>query len=345
MYELIAQEITKNLAPWLWEEFNPKAKSQASFFRSDRKLTRWQLEDLVKDIESLHSSVTGKLAQKSISWSRVGREYFDYEKSSVEKVIFGLEKFLKLSKHRLEHELDTELAVLRKLLSELLLELQLPEGLEIEMGESKFRPKLKQHFLELRAKDRSGAPISKESNEKAWLELRKSGLTSTDAGKLIRLNGQRRTGWRELFQTKLPGFESDFFDSYALGVEREPKVAEWVVANFPEEEFFHNEFTYLSSEDERLMTTPDMVGNFAVCEIKVSSKDLMANLQRYKDQIQWHMMVLDAPVCLFVVENRYDQSKDFAWVDADNQGISALIQAAEEWLEEFAEWCANGDTF
>jgi hypothetical protein len=345
MYEWVAQEITKKVAPWLWEKLNPKAKSQALFFSSEREVGRWELDEFVSDIETAVSYANSSNLDAIKFSSERGRSDFEYEINAVDNCVRGLRRFLRWSESRHYDELSLQLAELRKLLAAMLREVRLPNELTIDMGARKFRTKLKPYFLELRARDPQGALISNQSDEEAWLGLRKTGLTSTDAGRLIRLNGEKRTGWRDLFETKLPGYEPDFFDSYSLGVEREPKIAEWVREEFLEEDFVHNEFIFLSSENQRLMTTPDMVGDFGVCEIKVSSADLKTNLRRYRDQIQWHMMVLGAPACLFVVENRYDQSKEFTWVDADNRRISALSAAAEEWLDDFAEWLDDCDTF
>ena len=345
MYELIAQEITKSLAPWLWEEFTDTAKSQSLMFRSERQISRFQLQELVLEVEVVVDFASKALQSTLSGLPSNGRDYFDYEVDAVNRCIRDLQAFLRVGRRLHLDELDNELEGLRKSLLELLKEIRLPSPLQIDMLASKYQAKLKPYFLERRATDANGNLISKDSDERAWLELRKTGLTSTDAGKLIRFNGERRVGWEALFETKLPGYEPEFFDSYALGVEREPKVAEWVIEQFPQEGFFHNEFTYLSTEDERFMTTPDLVGDFSVCEIKVSSADLKTNLQRYRDQIQWHMMVLDAPVCLFVVENRYDQSKSCEWVNVDQKRVDALTRAAEEWLEEYAEWLEDGDVF
>ena len=345
MFDLVAQEITKVLAPWLWEEFNEGSKRQIEFFSSKRELSSWQLEELVVDVESLVTYSVRSIRSTHNVVPSERHQDFDFEIDAVNNCIRDLRTFLHWSKRPFDYELHDELEKLRKALGVLLREVSLPDQLQLDMRASKYKAKLKPFFLERRAKGSNGQFISKTLDEQTWLDLRKSGLTSSDAGQLIRLNGERRVGWRALFETKVPGFEPDFFDSYSLGIEREPKVAEWVIEQFPDEGFFHNDFTYLSVEDERLMSTPDMVGDFAVCEIKVSSADLKTNVQRYRDQIQWHMMVLDAPRCLFVVENRYDQSKSYEWVDVDNKRADSLRGAAEEWLEEFAEWQEDGDVF
>lgn len=345
MYEVIAQECIRVIAPWLWETYDPSAKSQSKFFNSERSINRWQLNQFVLDVEAVLAVEASMLSVNGGDSSRGGRPHFEYEVEAVRNCTLGLEAFLTWRKRGRDHELEVELASLRKLLRQLLLEVRLPSSLKIDMDASKYRPMLKPDFLSRRVTDSHGDLISKELDEPTWLNLRKTGLTSSDAGSLLRLNGERRIGWKALFETKLPGFESEFYDSYALGVQREPKVAEWVIESFPNEGFFHNEFTYASPEDKRLMSTPDMVGDFAVCEIKVSSSDIKTNLQRYRDQIQWHMLVLEAPVCLFVVENRYDRSKSYEWVDANEARMGALAQAAAEWLEEFDEWLEDGDLF
>lgn len=344
MYELIAKEVITRLAPWLWEEFNPEARSQAKFFRKERQISSFQLEELVLEVKTAVANATSTPPERRVANYRNEREYFQYEIDAVNQCLDGLEAFLKWDRSHLDYEAQSELDTLRKLLTKLLIEVRLPNQLQVDMAASKYRSILKPYYLDRRAKDSGGALISKELNEKAWLNMRKSGLTSSDAGRLIRLNGDRRVGWKALFETKLPGYVSEYFDSYSLGIEREPKIAEWVISNFPEEGFFHNEFTYQGLGNERLMSTPDLVGDFAVCEIKVSSADLETNLQRYQDQIQWHMMVLGAPVCLFVVENRHDRSKAFEWVKADDHRISNLSDAAEQWLDEFDTWFEERDT-
>lgn len=344
MYELIAKDVITRLAPWLWEEFNPEARSQAKFFRKERQISSFQLEELVLEVKTSVANAASTLPERRVANYRNEREYFQYEIDAVNQCLDGLEAFLNWDRSHLDYGAQSELDTLRKLLTKLLIEVRLPSQLQVDMAASKYRSILKPSYLEQRTRDPEGVLISKESNEAAWLNMRKSGLTSSDAGRLIRLNGDRRVGWESLFETKLPGYVAPYFNSYSLGTEREPKIAEWVISNFPEEGFFHNEFTYDRFDNKRLLSTPDLVGDFAVCEIKVSSADLETNLQRYQDQIQWHMMVLCAPVCLFVVENRYDQSKAFEWVKADDHRISNLRDAAEQWLDEFDAWLQERDT-
>ncbi len=82
------------------------------------------------------------------------------------------------------------------------------------------------------------------------------------------------------------------------------------------------------------MATPDLIGNYAIAEIKVASKPLDQILSRYGDQLQWQLKVLNCERVLFVVEQRHTQSIEAKWVYANARRQSQLENAAHELLAE-----------
>jgi hypothetical protein len=77
-----------------------------------------------------------------------------------------------------------------------------------------------------------------------------------------------------------------------------------------------------------------MFGDGVVGEIKVSSKTLTAAYSVYHDQLQWQMHVTGSRAAIFVVENRFDESREHLWVTRDQRRIDLLVLAADEMLRE-----------
>jgi len=189
-------------------------------------------------------------------------------------------------------------------------------------------------FKELRVQDSSGKPIDKTVDENSWLEARKRGITASDANRLLKLNGEKRAGFWNILATKDADYVSPYFESFSLGIEREPHIAQLIIKNFPSHEFRPNNFLYENFSWEGHLATPDLVGKKTICEIKVGSKPLRQLYSRYRDQLQWQMHVLDCEFVLFVVEQRADQSLETRWVERDQERIDRLVEAAQELLEE-----------
>lgn len=192
-------------------------------------------------------------------------------------------------------------------------------------------------FLNRRVRDSQGNLIDKVQNEGLWLEARRAGITASDANKLIKLNGERRSTWWDVIASKEPSFVSPYFDSFTEGIERESNIADWVSENFQEEKFVHNSWLYASWEEDRFLATPDMIGQFAIAEIKVSTKPLEETLSKYRDQLQWQLFVMDCPQLLFVVENRHSRQIETSWIPADEIRQSQLFEAALEILDEIGD--------
>jgi hypothetical protein len=192
-------------------------------------------------------------------------------------------------------------------------------------------------FMELRVVMPNGRLIDKALDEAGWLEARKTGITASDANRLIKLNGERRSTFWDILQSKTEDYVSPHFEAFDLGVEREPAIAEWVISNFPEEGFIVNNWLFESESFDGHLATPDLIGARNIAEIKVSTKPLSQLISRYRDQLQWQMHVLGCDSVLFVVEQRIGQVIQFDWIERDNERISLLIEAANYLLDRFDE--------
>ena len=85
------------------------------------------------------------------------------------------------------------------------------------------------------------------------------------------------------------------------------------------------------------MATPDLIGDYAIAEIKVSTKPLDQILSRYRDQLQWQLKVLNCERLLFIVEQRSSQTIEARWINADAARQDQLEVAAYELLAELEE--------
>jgi len=196
-------------------------------------------------------------------------------------------------------------------------------------------PTTKSLNFENRVLDESGRIIDKSVDMEAWLQARKSGITASDANRLIKLSGEPRSGYWSIIETKDEDYDAPYFESFSLGIEREPQIAGKVLADFPAEKFVINNWLFESSSWPRHLATPDLVGKNTICEIKVGSAPLRQLESRYRDQLQWQMHVMDCEKVLFVVEQRLSQDLETKWIYRDQQRIDQLIEAAEGLLAEF----------
>lgn len=185
-----------------------------------------------------------------------------------------------------------------------------------------------------------GVFVDAAADKGAWLEIRRSCIGATDARKLVRLNGQQSKQWGSLLDEKASGSETFVFDAFARGIEREPIIAAWVQAQYPEEDFFHNS-QLLHGVNRRHVATPDMVGKDSLCEIKVSTSPLKSGLTTYRDQMQWQMHVTGADLVLFVVENRDTEQIETHWVERNQERIDVLVEFADIFLAELDELVAD----
>lgn len=191
---------------------------------------------------------------------------------------------------------------------------------------------------------RNGSAVSRTDFPDEWRIYRRNGVTATDAMKLLRKNGKPSRQRVGLLRSKVVGDPEPTFASYALGIEREPLIAEWLAARIPDCE--PNDILFRGS-NPRHLATPDMIGIDFVVEIKVSSQPLEAVLSKHSDQVQWQMHVMGVQRALVVVEDRYSKEISSAWVERDSPRIRALTAAADEFLEKLdtanAIWDADFD--
>jgi hypothetical protein len=164
------------------------------------------------------------------------------------------------------------------------------------------------------------------------MELRRSSIGASDAMKLIKQNGERRTSFAKLLAQKKNGEDDEHYSSYDHGIEREPLIARWIQINLPHYELIPNRFVF-GGEDIRHTATPDMVGRHFLAEIKTSTKPIRQTLARYFDQLQWQMHVTDYESVLFVVENRNTQEIEHGLIERDKERIRLLVDAANELLD------------
>ena len=179
----------------------------------------------------------------------------------------------------------------------------------------------------------NGNPIHADLDAEIWKDLRKSSVGASDAMKLIKQNGEKRTSFATLLAQKKNGEEDEHFWTFDHGIEREPLIARWIQINLPNYELMPNRFVF-GGEDIRHTATPDMVGPNYIAEIKTSTKPVRQTLARYYDQLQWQLHVTDYKLVLFVVENRSTQQIEHQVVERDRKRIELLVDAANEMLEQ-----------
>jgi hypothetical protein len=177
-----------------------------------------------------------------------------------------------------------------------------------------------------------GNPIHADLDAEIWRELRRGSVGASDAMKLIKQNGEKRTSFATLLSQKRSGAADEHYWTFDHGIEREPKIALWIQKNLPDYELIPNRFVF-GGQDIRHTATPDMVGPEHLAEIKTSSKPIRQTLARYYDQLQWQMHVTDYESVLFVVENRSTQEIEHEIVERDRERIKLLVAAANELLE------------
>lgn len=129
------------------------------------------------------------------------------------------------------------------------------------------------------------------------------------------------------------------------GHEREPEIAAAVTALYPQ--LAHNSRLVIQDADPRWRATPDMIGDEALCQIKVSlwkgkRWDLADVPKTYYDQTQWEMFVTGKNRNLLAVEF-YDEIEPGVFVPhflfedphiieivRDDERIAELVAIAEQ---------------
>lgn len=178
---------------------------------------------------------------------------------------------------------------------------------------------------------RDGSPVSRAERPEDWRMLRRLGVTATDAMKLLRKNGKPSRQRIGLLRNKVVGNADPYFETYELGIEREPLIAAWLSGEVPDSE--PNDVLFCGT-NPRHLATPDMIGNDFVIEIKVSSQPLEAIVKKYSDQVQWQIHVMGVSQGLIVLEDRHSQEISSVWIERDRARIGALVEAADDFLEK-----------
>jgi hypothetical protein len=204
--------------------------------------------------------------------------------------------------------------------------------MDTQMLESQLMRKAPPYLAHLAIRKNDGNPIHADLDSEAWKELRKISIGASDAMKLIKQNGEKRTSYDQLLTQKKYGEDDQHFWAFDHGVKREPHIARWVQLYLPNFEMIPNRFVF-GGQDLRHTATPDMIGPRALAEIKTSTKPIRQTLARYFDQLQWQMYVTEYESVLFVVENRHTQEIEYQVVYRDNERINLLVDAANELLE------------
>jgi hypothetical protein len=178
-----------------------------------------------------------------------------------------------------------------------------------------------------------GVPASLALDQASWKKIRRQSVGATDARFLVKKNGLPRRSASRILYEKITGYEMPWMEAFNRGIEREPVIARDLQDQFEHLNLRHNQMLFVG-ENARHVATPDMFGDGVVGEIKVSSKTLDAAYSVYHDQLQWQMHVTGARAAVFVVENRFDESREHLWVPRDQRRIDLLVAAADEMLRE-----------
>ena len=325
------EHFVTRFGPLLWHNYEPGSSSAAKSLQGDRVLTPYELYVLQMDVKKL-------LNDYKSGWPDVILgDHSDRALDALEKD--AMSEFLECVQFVNKSDFDSKLLdqgvaiTLRSHIKRLLASIPIRKELNFIRLEGPLREPLIDSFLSRRVLDPLGEFVSRSSNPSAWRTARKNGVTATDANRLIRLSGEKRTSWAQVLASKADDYTEPHFQAYDLGLEREPIIVNWAVDNFPEEEFSGNDFLFHGEESYHL-ATPDLVGKYAIGEIKVSTKPLNACLTRYRDQLQWQLHVMMSEQVLFVVENRVTQERELTWVDRDESRIEILVEAADLFHEE-----------
>ena len=326
-----AEAAASILGPFLWKEYCQELASTSKRFRDDRVLTGYELSLLQAEVSSVLFLIDSDWSAENLT------SHSDSSIDNLEQdaMIEFTSRLKHLTKSKVDkYSEDQGLAnYLRSQVKQLLAAVPMRPDFDFGPHLGPLREPKIDWYLARRVLEPSGAAVSRGSGPSAWIDARRRGVTATDANRLIKLSGDRRSSWAEVLASKTPGYTEPYFQSYDLGLEREPIIAKWVAEQFQDEEFIENDFLF-RGEDPQHLATPDLIGKYAIGEIKVSTKPLSACLTRYRDQLQWQLHVLMADQVLFVVENRFSQERELTWVERDEERIGLLAEAADSLLEE-----------
>lgn len=177
-----------------------------------------------------------------------------------------------------------------------------------------------------------GNPISSENRDE-WLDARRWGVTATEAGKIVKLNGEPSVQRGRLLEQKLLNLAYVEYSSFQHGREREPVIAAWAQQEFG---VTPNKFLFRGSNPLHL-ATPDGIADGFIAEIKTSVKDLTATSKMYRDQLQWQLHVTNSERVLLIVEDRHSFERGHLWIERNESRIATLAHHADLFLEELCE--------
>lgn len=344
----IVAEVTRRVGPYFWESYDSGNPHQLKRFGRRAYLSEYAMEIASLEWELCYLAVSSFTANSdssfdsrvSVVWDRTHWTYGDWlEYEDLEGFVDRITSLFTGTNSPDEDYLffENSSAQLQQALEVLIKAVHLPREFLLPRIQADQRRPLMDQFLALRVSNSSGKLIDKSRDESRWLKARKLGITATDVNRLIKLSGDRRTSWWDVLESKSPDHVPFEYESFALGVEREPVIAKWAIETFSGEGFVANNWLFADSEEPRFMATPDLIGDYAIAEIKVSTKPLDQILSRYRDQLQWQLKVLNCERLLFIVEHRTTQTIEAKWINADAERQEQLESAAYELLAELEE--------
>lgn len=344
----IVAEVTRRVGPYFWESYDSGNPHQLKRFVRRAYLSEYAMEIASLEWELCYLAVASFTAESdsrfdsrvSVVWDRTHWNYGDWlEYEDLELFVDRIRSFFTGINSPKEDAFffENSSGQLQQALEGLIKAVHLPREFLLPSIQADQRRPLMDQFLALRVSNSSGELIDKSRDESRWLKARKLGITATDVNRLIKLSGERRTSWWDVLDSKSPDHVPFEYESFALGVEREPVIAQWAIETFSGEGFVANNWLFADSEEPRFMATPDLIGDYAIAEVKVSTKPLDQILSRYRDQLQWQLKVLNCERLLFIVEQRTTQTTEAKWINADAERQEQLGSAAYELLAELEE--------
>lgn len=181
--------------------------------------------------------------------------------------------------------------------------------------------------------DISSRIIANANNESHWLDIRKNGITATDAAKLSTEKSIDRLVQEKRSPTPFAG---NVYTKY--GKAREPYIAQWA---YKEKGFVPSSALFHAQDNKHHLATPDAIllseHTLVLAEFKTSTTDLTNIPKNYLRQIWWQQYVLGASHTLFVWEEHKDfipvhKHPRYQWVERNEYEIELLKTRAQEVL-------------
>lgn len=172
--------------------------------------------------------------------------------------------------------------------------------------------------------------------ENRVLEVRRAGVTGTDARKLVRLDGTQSDQRERLMTERLSGIIRDRSAS-SVSAARKPAIAALLEREFS---IVHNTMLCFGT-DPRHLATCDGIGDRVISEIKVSGKTWDQTARSYRDELQWQLHVTGSERILLAVEGRHSRLLQHGWIDRDESRIAQLVEHADLFIVELDERCGT----